>query len=340
MHRTLGVTARAAAVVAALGLGGVAAAQNTPAPAARVPQFPQQTPEEKARFEATMAAFNKLPDPQGTGAYPALKEEDPSLPAHTVYRPKDLAKIGKGALGIVAWGNGACAADGAGQRMHLLELASHGYVVIAPGGIHSGPGSTPLPPPPPDAPRFTVATTTEQVKEGLEWALAQNARPGSAYYGKIDPAKIAVSGFSCGGIQAIELAGDPRVKAVIIDNSGVFPDDFKFIQGIKATKATLLTYHTPVLYILGGPTDIAFKNGMDDYSRIAHVPVMAAINEAGHGGDFLKVNGGPSAHTAALWLEWQLRGDKKAGAYFVGADCGLCKEPGWKVERKNFPTAP
>jgi hypothetical protein len=319
-------------------LGAAALAQNAPP---GMPQFPQQTPEEKAKAEADLAAYNKTPDTEGTGAYPSMKEIDPGLPDHVVYRPKDLAKVGQGQLGIVAWGNGACSKDAAESRLHLLEIASHGYVVVAPGGIHSGPGATPRPPrtPPTASGAIVSPTTSDDVKAGLEWVLAENARAGSPYYGKLDPAKIAVSGFSCGGIQAIELAGDPRVKAVIVDNSGVFPDDMTMFASIKARKATLKTYHTPVLYILGGPKDIAHNNGMDDFSRIAHVPVMVVNNDAGHGGDFLKPNGGPSAAVAVKWLEWQLRGDKQAGAYFTGPD-GIAKDPAWKVEKKNFPASP
>ena len=45
----------------------------------------------------------------------------------------------------------------------------------------------------------------------------------------------------------------------------------------------------------------------------------------------------PSAHAAVMWLEWQLRGDKKAAAYFVGKDCGICTDKQWTVQRKNLP---
>jgi hypothetical protein len=304
-------------VILTLALGGAAVAQNAPSP------FPPQTPEEKARFDAHQAAYAKMPD---TG-----------LPNHVVYRPKDLAKIGKGQLGLVGWGNGACAADGAGSRLYLAEIASYGYVVVAPGAIHSGPGSTPLPPPPPGPQKFVLATTAADVKAGIEWALAENARPGSPYYGKIDPAKLAVAGFSCGGGQAMDLARDPRVKTLIMQNSGMFPDDNNFLPDLKVSKATLKTLHTPVIYILGGPKDIAYNNGMDDFARIDHVPVMAVSNDSNHGGDFLKPNGGPSAEVAVKWLEWQLRGDKKAAAYFVGKDCGICLDKQWTVERKNLP---
>ena len=332
MKRTIGMA------ILALALGGVAAAQNAAPPP--MPLFPQQTPEEKAKSDADQAAYAKMPDTEGTGAYAALKEQDPGLPNHVVYRPKDMSKVGKGQLGIVGWGNGGCSADGAGSRLYLAEIASYGYVVVAPGGIHSGPGTTPLPPPPPPAagpPKFVLQTTAADVKAGIEWVLAENARPGSAYYGKIDPAKLAVAGFSCGGAQAMALASDPRVKTVIMQNSGMFPDGMNFLPGTGVSKATLKTLRTPIIYILGGAKDIAYKNGMDDFSRIDQVPVVAVSNNSDHGGDFLRPNGGPSAHAAVEWLEWQLRGDKKAAAYFVGKDCGICTDKQWTVQRKNLP---
>lgn len=335
MVRIIGLVLLAGAVIAPT----TAQQGNTSAASLQPPQI---SPEQKARNEAAYAAYLKAPDTEGSGPYPAMKEEDPGLPDHVVYRPKDLSKVGKGQLGIIGWGNGACAADGAGSRFELAEIASHGYVVVAPGGIHSGPGSTPAPPsppPPPGGPRFRMATSTADVKAGIDWALAESTRAGSAYFGKIDPAEIGVAGFSCGGIHALELASDPRVKALIMQNSGMFPDDSKIFEGLKVNKATLQTLRVPVLYILGGPTDIAYENGMDDFKRINQVPVMVVSNNAGHGGDFIKPNGGPSAFVAAKWFDWQLRADKEAERYFVGPGCGICKDPEWKVERKNFSTA-
>ena len=49
---------------------------------------------------------NSLPDTAGTGPYPAMKEEVASLPHHVVYRPSDLAALGKQKLGVVAWATG------------------------------------------------------------------------------------------------------------------------------------------------------------------------------------------------------------------------------------------
>jgi hypothetical protein len=91
-----------------------------------------------AKMRAEVEAFNKKPDTVGTGKYPAVKETVDSLPNHVIYRPADLTKLGKEKLGVLAWGNGGCAADGAGGRFHLAEIASHGYLAIASGTIQSG----------------------------------------------------------------------------------------------------------------------------------------------------------------------------------------------------------
>ena len=65
---------------------------------------------------------------------------------YVVYQPKDLAGAeAKGKLGVYVWGNGGCSLDGASSRFHLTEIASRGYVVIAPGKILSGPKAPPQP---------------------------------------------------------------------------------------------------------------------------------------------------------------------------------------------------
>src|SRR5580700_3004373 len=189
-----------------------------------------------AKMRAEVDAFNKKPDTVGTGKYPALKEMVDSLPNHVIYRPADLSKLGNEKLGVLAWGNGGCAADGAGGRFHLAEIASHGYLAIASGTIQSGPGAPPKPAgdTPPGPPALGAngmplhipppATKAALLTEGIDWALAENQRKGSPYYGRINPQWIAVSGWSCGGLQALEVAADPRVRTVIIHSSGIFAD--------------------------------------------------------------------------------------------------------------------
>lgn len=266
----------------------------------------------------------------GSGAYPALMEVDARLPAHVVYRPQHLDRLGAHRLGVVLWGNGGCSDDGAGARFHLSEIASHGFVVIAPGEVLSGPGA---PPPRPREPGLAVTTTSADVLAGLDWILAENARPGSPYFGKIDANAVAAAGHSCGGLQALELAADPRVRTALIHNSGVFNDGANPIRGLVVDKSMLQRIHVPLLYVLGGPSDIAYANGVDDFDRLTQVPAALVTADVGHGGTFGEPNGGAAASIAVNWLKWRLQGDRAAAQQFLGAQCGLCSNGAWRIER-------
>ena len=240
-----------------------------------------------------------------------MKEEVPSLPRHVVYRPKELGGLGGQKLGVVAWGNGGCSDDGASSRFHLLEIASHGYLVIASGRILSGPArrrESRV-----RRPQSGADSSSSHAGVGSDGGGRLGARreptAGSPYFGRIDPSLVAYSGWSCGGLQALQVAKDPRVKTLVLHNTGVFNEGPAASRGIDVRKDVLQTLHTPVIYILGGPTDIAYANGMDDFNRIAHVPVAVANLPVGHGGTFNQPNGGAAASVAVSWLDWQLRGD-------------------------------
>ncbi len=318
------IGAMAMAMVQVMLAGGVAAQENRPTVSVN---------------EAERAAASAMPNGPGSGPYPALMEVDPTVPRHVVYRPANLAGLGSRKLGVLVWGNGGCRDDGASARQHLLEIASYGYLVIAPGRILSGPTATARP-----APRAPgadgrlppVATTAADVRAGIDWALAQNRRKGSRYRGRIDPAAIAVAGHSCGGLQALQIAGDRRMRTVLVHNSGVFVDGSNPIQGMTVEKSLLRTVHTPIAYFLGGPSDVAYPNGTDDFLKIDHVPVVLVNLPVGHGGTFSRPQGGAVAAASVDWLEWQLRGDMAAGRTFTGTNCRLCTGQGWSIERKGI----
>ena len=295
------------------------------------------TPPDNAA-QRQIAENNKLPDPPGSGRFAAMKEEVATLPKHVVYRPANLTALGEQKLGVVAWGNGGCSNDGASTRFHLLEIASHGYLVIASGRILSGPGAPPAEPRPPAqaGQPLPARTSPADLTAAIDWALAENTRAGSPYFGRIDPTQVALSGWSCGGLQALRVAGDPRIKTVVMHNTGVLNDGPNTtLPGMDLTKDALENLHTPVIYIMGGPTDIAYANGMDDFKRIAHVPAVVANLPVGHGGTFQQPNGGAAASVAVSWLHWQLRNDAVAARRFVGADCGLCQDSSWTVQRND-----
>lgn len=303
--------------------------------------------QEAAARNAVLNQTGKFPDQPGSGAYAATYAMAPNGMEDVVYQPEDLAKV-KGKLGIYIWGNGGCGYDATSARFHLIEIASHGYIAIAPGEIQSGPKAPPRPSTPP-APGQAPGkqATTEKMIAALDWILAENKRAGSPYFGKIDPASVAFSGHSCGGLIAMAAALDPRAKALILEDSGLFkqlpagatgngPMAAAFKLMTQMTKADLAKLHTPVLYILGGPQDIAEPNGLDDYQHIEHVPVFVADHPgAGHGGLFSEPNS-EGTKIELDWLDWQLHKDHVAARTFTGPDCTLCRDFRWKVSRKGI----
>jgi hypothetical protein len=274
---------------------------------------------------ATQAAAVRVVEDGGTGAYPAIMYTDNSLTTHTVFRPKDLSVFGdKNKLPIIAWGNGACANSPWEHINFLSEVASHGFLVIAIG------------PMPKEGERGGGRSTSSQMTDAINWAIAQNSDKASALYNKIDVSKIAVSGMSCGGLQTLETAPDPRVTTAVVCNSGILGNGGGMPGMPALTKDHLAKLHTPTLYLLGGEKDIAYNNGMDDFSRINHVPVFVANMDVGHGGTYGQPHGGEFAKVATFWFKWQLKGDKEAAKMFTGNPCELSKSTVWKVEKKNM----
>jgi hypothetical protein len=270
-------------------------------------------------------------DIRGSGAFPATKVVEEGLPNQVVYRPADLDSLGQTKLGVYVFGNGSCTDDAAHSRFHVMEVASHGYLAIVPGQIYTGVDAIPRP-----AENASPPTSPSQLTAAIDWALAENDSPESPYFGLIDPKAIAASGYSCGGIQALISADDPRVATVVIMNSGLINGRETTMTGSTVNKDILEKLHTPIIYILGGETDIAYENGMDDYSRINHVPAAVANINKGHGGTYWEPNGGPAAEVAVSWLEWQLRDNEQAAQMFMGEHCGLCQNQDWEFEKKGF----
>ena len=262
----------------------------------------------------------------GTGDYKAVMREEPTLKEHTVFVPQDLTAFGaEKKLPVLVWGNGACANSPWEHMNFLNEIASHGYIVLATGNIplidewYKGPMSRP-----------------EQQIESIDWIIAQNSDPASPYYNKVDVANICVAGMSCGGLQTLFNCADPRIKTLMICNSGLFINAVDAMPNMPMpSKDKLKEIHTPVFYMLGGKEDIAYDNGMDDFRRISHVPACMANYPVGHGGTYRQPHGGEFSVVALAWLDWQLKGDANAARMFTGKHPQLQDRKDWTLERNG-----
>jgi hypothetical protein len=179
--------------------------------------------------------------------------------------------------------------------------------------------------------------TADDVRAAIDWAAKENARTGSPLKGKIALDKVAVMGQSCGGFLSITLGADPRVKTIGVFNSGVQKAAPGAPAGLQPTSDALPKLHGPVLLINGGEPDFMMATSAATFDMIDHVPAFyGARHNAGHTATVFHPGGGEFANVASNWLEWTLKGDKKAGAMFVGKNCALCTNSNWDVKSKGI----
>ena len=260
-------------------------------------------------------------DNGGTGMFKAIAVKESGMPDFVIYRPKDLmhAHARCGALPLLMFANGGCMDTSIGYERMLTEIASHGYIVMAIGEMQDVRND-----------RKESHTPSSELKRGLDWIVQQSVTKGSDYYQNIDTARIGAAGHSCGGAQVLANAADARLKTYLILNAGMGD-----MEMAGASKASLPNMHGPALYIVGGPSDVAFDNAQKDYERITDTPVALADHPAsGHGGTYEHPYGGDYGRMVIDWLDWQLKGEKAKAAIFL--DGKLDKYEGWTIKAKNF----
>lgn len=269
---------------------------------------------------ASMATGTKV---SGTGPHQVTVETNPGagIKEGTIFRPTDLG--GDEKYPIFVWGEGGCSENGLSNSAAMAEIASHGYFVIADGTPNNSASRS--------LNSSDVASMGKPLLAYVDWAIAENDKPCSAYYQSLDTTKIAANGFSCGGLMAEGTAGDPRITTWGLNSSGLFSADQPFYK----------TVHTPVLIVLGGSGDIAYENGERDYDNISALgqPIMLFSKALGHGGDLFSNHGGDFTKIDLAWLNWWLKGDETATGkgLLVGSGCPYCSDSAWEVKSKNLP---
>lgn len=266
----------------------------------------------------------------------SMMVQDPAFPGYTIYRPA-LAEHFARPLPIIAWGNGGCINAGNRSEIFLREVAARGYFIIAPGSIVIDAES--------DAAETALGQyPVTRLAEAIDLAFAENRRAGGHLAGRLDETRVIAMGRSCGGLQAIVTAADPRVTGLVVINSGIIRNGgVEQADGsvaprsyLPGTDVDLARLHTPVLYLVGGPRDQAFANAERDFALINGVPLFYGNMDVGHAGTFQQVAGGAMGRVAIQWLEWQARGDETAARNFLGPDCALCLDPQWTVQAKGL----
>lgn len=267
-----------------------------------------------------LSVNTKLLDNGGSGLYPAIATSEASLPEFVVYRPDNLKKARAGGnLPVLIFANGGCNDTSFPYERALSEIASHGYIVIALGAMQRSLDDRPL-----------KKTTNSMMIQAIDWISVQNNKPSSAYLDNVSTDDIAIGGQSCGGAQVLAVASDPRIKTYLMFNSGI--GDMSMAQ---ATKASLTQLHKPILYLVGGPSDVATANAELDYQRINHVPVAFANHlTAGHSGTYEEPYGGSFARMAVTWLDWQLKNKPANAKVFLRNQLDMF--PGWTMKAKHF----
>lgn len=311
-----GGVAPASAAGTAASAAGAAGSGASSAPAVACDPADKMADPTPASFK-WISGYSNLSKEPTTGPSKPVLEVHPGFPDWTIYRPETLSA--ETPHPIMIWAEGGCLRNSTIQGPALLELASWNFVVVADGkpqdtstgadpaagGIRSGPMAEPM-------------------IMAMDWITAENERPCSMFYHKLDVEKIGTGGQSCGGMMTMLSAGDKRVTTPIVANSGV-----------SGNNNTLFTsYHAPMLFMAGGSSDFLSSSATANVNAINNVPIFYGNQEVGHGGTWEDTNGGEFGRVMLGWLKWQLRGDSAAEKMFKGADCELCKDSKWTIQKK------
>jgi hypothetical protein len=265
-------------------------------------------------LSSTATTFPLGPDANSTllkiqsapGPYNVTIREDPNFPNRTIYVPQGIG-LSNASVPLLAWGNGICYKYGRMYAAFLSEIASQGYLVIAPGAPNILGKNT---------------TTAQWQLDSISYALNWTEAPF-----KVNKNAVAIGGHSCGGMESMSnLAKDKNglIKTALILNSG-------------AKNTTLDAITASLLIIHGGEKDVAAKPSESNFKYIVkNLPKLVAFKavlETGHLGSFWsRPRGGIYAETSVKWLDWQLKGSKEAQKWFEGAGQSGAAKRGWKVE--------
>jgi len=259
---------------------------------------------------ALLVAFTGCVDPFDEGDYPfddsgVIETEyalsgpynvtQTKVTGFTIFYPMQM----DGGHPIITWGNGTGAATQTYVPL-LRHLASWGFVVVASDSKQTGSGV--------------------EMLEGVDYMLEQNMKPGSPFYGKLDPGSIGATGHSQGGGGSINAATDPRVTSTM---------------PIAPARGEIDQVKCPIFLIAGTddmtvPANFVRRTSYNPAKATTMLGILEGMNHGDFTGDFGKARGYITA-----WFMYQLKGDATATQAFID-ECEICGNPDWTVSKKNF----
>jgi hypothetical protein len=250
-----------------------------------------------ATLLALLAILTATPASASTAASPVTVE---ALGAsHTIYRPSSLTTQHP----VIIWGNGTGASPAVYDGL-LRHWATQGFIVAAANTPNAGSG--------------------QEMLAGATLLTAENSRPNSVYYNRVNTSRIGATGHSQGGGGAIAAGSDPRITTTVPIQPGP-------LGSVKAL-------HSP-MFIVSGQLDLVVLPALlvvPRYNAATHVPaVYGELRSATHTtptGD-----GGGYRDATTSWFRYWLMDDQTARPHFLGPDptCGLCNNPAWSDVRRN-----
>lgn len=266
-------------------------------------------------------------------ANPAVtKEVAANLPGYNIYRPTTLPKR---PMPIIVWGNGGCARSDFTWTSLYERWVGAGYFVVT---ITTPPG-VPAPTAQSAAPARGGGFKPEEQAAAIDWAIKENKSPTSPYRGKLDTKRIVAAGNSCGGISSLAIAAkdsDKRIKSIfVLSGSSIGPG-----QKEEPARAIMSKVNAPVLYVIGGPDDVATAPANMDYDLLpAKVPAMLIKRSDKMDHRTVSTSASPLRDAAEMSLSWfnaTLYKDRNAAQMLKSDICSGCDPKIWSQKSKNF----
>jgi hypothetical protein len=233
-------------------------------------------------------------------------------PSCTIHRPTDEELGGPNKNlkhPVITWGNGTGATPLVYQGV-LRHWATHGFIVTAAESTSTG-----------DAVEMTAC---------LGWILQQNTVPGP-YMGRVDTSRIGASGHSQGGGGTLMMGRDARIIATA-------PLQPYILGGLGGFETSSIAQQKGPMFLMSGTDDTIADPSANQQPVFdqTNVPVFwGTLVGATHTGTAIGDIGGYRG-PATAWFRLHLMGDESARNFFYGANCSLCADPTWQVQRRGI----